>query len=267
MYRGIVAQAGYDLTISAMLIELSKNEEELNEFARQVSCFIYHYVECKKILRQSINQVIHGFYNIGNSLLRNFFECHLRGLFLNQLALICREEGKKMAFKPSMNEIVGDLVDRAQRSRQYRLTMERSIGIVKVVSKLDLHLGFKEIVDQFNDWGFLKPYPNYPSFRRSVRYGKLSEYTHETEKTLDFFKNVISDSPDYQEIDEEQLDQYMNDLCCVVDGSIVTMLNFFNTNYPDAEWVKSTVNFLRNEKRFKDARLNNTSNLLKNLEN
>ena len=108
------------------------------------------------------------------------------------MALICREEGKKMAFRPHMNEIVGQLVNTAQRSRQYRLAMERSIGIVKVVSKLDLHLGFKDIVEQFDDWGFLKPYLNYPSFRRSVRYGKLSEYTHETEKTLDFFKNVIS---------------------------------------------------------------------------
>ena len=64
MYRGMVAQTGYDLTVSAMLIEVSKKEEELSEFARQTSCFIYHYVECKKILRQSINQVIYGFYNI-----------------------------------------------------------------------------------------------------------------------------------------------------------------------------------------------------------
>ena len=85
--RGLDAFSLYNwiyLEIIAYEEDVSKQDQS----ATLLGAFNHHHLESQKILVNSIFQSFCGNYNIAYSLLRSFIECHMRGIFLNQLKWI-----------------------------------------------------------------------------------------------------------------------------------------------------------------------------------
>ena len=81
---------------SSVYLEIIAYEEDVDKQEQAtilLGSFNHHHIESQKILINSIYQSFCGNYNIAYSLLRSFLECHMRGVFLNQLALSQHDSG------------------------------------------------------------------------------------------------------------------------------------------------------------------------------
>ena len=97
------------------------------------------------------------------------------------------------------------------------------------------------------------------------RYGKLSGYAHSEERTHDisrlkkYFghddqKAIISDSLVIPQLTKE----YLSDMCCVVDASMVVMFNFISKvlTFDFYSGFDSFIEDLKDDQRFTNAHLN-----------
>ena len=107
--RGIDAFSLYN-SVYLEIIAYEENASKQEQATTLLGAFNHHHLESRKILINSIYQSFCGNYNIAYSLLRNFIECHMRGVFLNQLALSQHESGLwKVSLSSTVKESYGEL--------------------------------------------------------------------------------------------------------------------------------------------------------------
>jgi hypothetical protein len=163
-------------------------------------------------------------------------ECHLRGAFLNQLALSQHESGLwKVSLSSAVQDSYGELINDLKNYRANRDKILDNAQFLDMVSGLKQELSFSDLLKELISWELTNPEKNYHNFRNYSRYGKLSGYAHSEEKTHDisrlkkYFGNdeqkaIISESMIVPQLSKE----YLSDMCCVVDASMVVMFNFIS---------------------------------------
>ena len=224
---------------SSVYLEIIAYEEDTSKQEQATTLlgsFNHHHLESQKILINSIYQSFCGNYNIAYSLLRSFLECHMRGIFLNQLALSQHESGLwKVSLSSIVQETYGDLVDQLKNYRANREKILDNAQFLDMVSGIRQELSFSDLIKELISWELTNPENNYHNFRNYSRYGKLSGYAHSEEKTHDisrlkkYFGNdeqkaMISESLVIPQLSKE----YLSDMCCVIDASMVVMFNFIS---------------------------------------
>ena len=254
---------------SSVYLEIIAYEEDTikqEQAATLLGSFNHHHLESQKILINSIYQSFCGNYNIAYSLLRSFLECHMRGIFLNQLAL---SQHESRLWKVSLSSIVlesyGDLVDQLKNYRANREKILDNSQFLDMVSGIRQELSFSDLIKELISWELTNPEKNYHNFRNYSRYGKLSGYAHSEEKTHDisrlkkYFGNdeqkaIISESLVIPQLSKE----YLSDMCCVVDASMVVMFNFISRvlTFDFYSGFDQFIVDLKEDKRFTNSHLN-----------
>jgi hypothetical protein len=254
---------------SSVYLEIIAYEEDTSkqeQTATLLGSFNHHHLESQKILINSIYQSFCGNYNIAYSLLRSFLECHMRGIFLNQLALSQHESGLwKVPLSSIVQESYGDLVDQLKNYRANRDKILDNAQFLDMVSGIRQELSFSDLIKELISWELTNPEKNYHNFRNYSRYGKLSGYAHSEEKTHDisrlkkYFGNdeqkaIISESLVIPQLSKE----YLSDMCCVVDASMVVMFNFISRvlTFDFYSGFDQYIIDLKEDKRFTNAHLN-----------
>ncbi len=109
--RGMDAFSLYN-SVYLGIIAYEEDASKQEQSTILLGAFNHHHLESQKILINSIYQSFCGNYNIAYSLLRSFLECHMRGVFLNQLALSQHESGIwKVALSSPVQDSYGELVN------------------------------------------------------------------------------------------------------------------------------------------------------------
>ena len=134
-----------------------------------------------------------------------------------------------------------------------------------MVSGIRQELGFSDLIKELISWELTNPEKNYHNFRNYSRYGKLSGYAHSEEKTHDisrlkkYFGNdeqkaMISESLVIPQLSKE----YLSDMCCVVDASMVVMFNFISRvlTFDFYSGFDQFIIDLKDDKRFTNSHLN-----------
>ena len=233
--RGIDAFSLYN-SVYLEIIAYEEDAVKQEQATTLLGSFNHHHLESQKILTTSIYQSFCGNYNIAYSLLRSFIECHLRGVFLNQLALSQHESGLwKVSISSAVKDSYGELINDLKNYRANRDKILDNAQFLDMVSGLKQELSFSDLLKELISWELTNPEKNYHNFRNYSRYGKLSGYAHSEEKTHDisrlkrYFGNdeqkaIISESMIIPQLSKE----YLSDMCCVVDASMVVMFNFIS---------------------------------------
>ena len=232
--RGIDAFSLYN-SVYLEIIAYEEDSVKQEQATTLLGSFNHHHLESQKILTTSIYQSFCGNYNIAYSLLRSYIECHLRGIFLNQLALSQHESGLwKVSLSSAVQDSYGDLINDLKNYRANRDKILDNAQFLDMVSGLRQELSFSDLLKELISWELTNPEKNYHNFRNYSRYGKLSGYAHSEEKTHDisrlkrYFGNeqkaIISESMIVPQLSKE----YLSDMCCVVDASMVVMFNFIS---------------------------------------
>ena len=254
---------------SSVYLEIIAYEEDVDKQEQAtilLGSFNHHHIESQKILINSIYQSFCGNYNIAYSLLRSFLECHMRGVFLNQLALSQHDSGLwKVTLSSIVKESYGELVNQLKNYRANREKILDNAQFLGMVSGLRQELSFSDLIKELISWGLTRPEENYNNFRNYTRYGKLSGYAHSEERTHDisrlkkYFghddqKAIISDSLVIPQLTKE----YLSDMCCVVDASMVVMFNFISKvlTFDFYSGFDSFIEDLKDDQRFTNAHLN-----------
>ena len=183
--RGIDAFSLYN-SVYLEIIAYEEDTGKQEQAATLLGSFNHHHLESQKILTNSIYQSFCGNYNIAYSLLRSFIECHLRGVFLNQLALSQHESGLwKVALSSAVQDSYGELINDLKNYRANRDKILDNAQFLDMISSLRQELSFSDLLKELISWELTNPEKNYHNFRNYSRYGKLSGYAHSEEKTHD----------------------------------------------------------------------------------
>ncbi len=263
--RGIDAFSLYN-SVYLEIIAYEEDTSKQEQAATLLGSFNHHHLESQKILTNSIFQSFCGNYNIAYSLLRSFIECHLRGVFLNQLALSQHESGLwKVALSSAVLDSYGELINDLKNYRANRDKILDNAQFLDMISGLRQELSFSDLLKELISWELTNPEKNYHNFRNYSRYGKLSGYAHSEEKTHDisrlkkYFGNdeqkaIISESLQVPQLSKE----YLSDMCCVVDASMVVMFNFISRvlTFDFYSGFDDFISDLKEDTRFTSAHLN-----------
>ena len=263
--RGMDAFSLYN-SVYLEIIAYEEDASKQEQAAVLLGAFNHHHLESQKILINSVYQSFCGNYNIAYSLLRSFIECHMRGIFLNQLALSQHDSGLwKVTLSSSVQESYGELVNQLKNYRANRDKILDNAQFLDMVSDLNHELGFSELLKQLISWEFTSPEKNYHNFRNYSRYGKLSGYAHSEEKTQDISRLKRYFGNDEQKammgtsmIIPQLSKEYLSDMCCVIDASMVVMLNFISRvlTFDFYSGFEEFITDLKGDQRFSSARLN-----------
>tara|TARA_B100000029_G_C17519809_1_gene939402 strand:- start:203 stop:1129 length:927 start_codon:yes stop_codon:yes gene_type:complete len=263
--RGMDAFSLYN-SVYLEIIAYEEDASQQEQAAVLLGAFNHHHLESQKILINSVYQSFCGNYNIAYSLLRSFIECHMRGIFLNQLALSQHDSGLwKVTLSSSVQESYGELVNQLKNYRANRDKILDNAQFLDMVSDLNHELGFSELLKQLISWEFTSPEKNYHNFRNYSRYGKLSGYAHSEEKTQDISRLKRYFGNDEQKammgtsmIIPQLSKEYLSDMCCVIDASMVVMLNFISRvlTFDFYSGFEEFITNLKGDQRFSSARLN-----------
>ena len=262
--RGLDAFSLYN-SIYLEIIAYEEDASKQDQSATLLGAFNHHHLESQKILTNSIFQSFCGNYNIAYSLLRSFIECHMRGVFLNQLALSQHESGLwKVKLSSAVLDSYGELVNQLKNYRANRDKILDNVQFLGMISGLKQELSFSDLLKELISWELTYPEESYPNFRNYSRYNKLSGYAHSEEKTHDisrlkkYFGNddqkaVISESMVVPQLTKE----YLSDMCCIVDSSMVVMFNFISKVLTfEFSGFQDYIVDLKEDGRFTNARLN-----------
>ena len=263
--RGMDAFSLYN-SVYLEIIAYEEDASKQEQAAVLLGAFNHHHLESQKILINSVYQSFCGNYNIAYSLLRSFIECHMRGIFLNQLALSQHDSGLwKVTLSSSVQESYGELVNQLKNYRANRDKILDNAQFLDMVSDLNHELGFSELLKQLISWEFTSPEKNYHNFRNYSRYGKLSGYAHSEEKTQDISRLKRYFGNDEQKammgtsmIIPQLSKEYLSDMCCVIDASMVVMLNFISRvlTFDFYSGFEEFITDLKGDQRLSSARLN-----------
>ena len=134
--RGMDAFSLYN-SVYLEIIAYEEDASQQEQAAILLGAFNHHHLESQKIIINSVYQSFCGNYNIAYSLLRSFIECHMRGVFLNQLALSQHESGLwKVKLSSSAQESYGDLVNQLKNYRANRDKILDNAQFLDMVSGL-----------------------------------------------------------------------------------------------------------------------------------
>ena len=189
----------------------------------------------------------------------------MRGVFLNQLALSQHESGLwKAKLSSAVLDSYGGLIDQLKNYRANRDKILDNVQFLDMISGLKQELSFSDLLKELISWELTYPEESYPNFRNYSRYNKLSGYAHSEEKTHDisrlkkYFGNddqkaVISESMVVPQLTKE----YLSDMCCIVDSSMVVMFNFISKVLTfEFSGFQDYIADLKDDDRFTNARLN-----------
>jgi len=263
--RGMDAFSLYN----SVYLEIIAYEEDASKQEQStilLGAFNHHHLESQKILINSVYQSFCGNYNIAYSLLRSFLEGHMRGVFLNQLALSQHESGLwKVALSSPVQDSYGELVNQLKNYRANYDKILDNAQFLDMVSGLKQDLNFSELLKQLISWKFTVPEQNYHNFRNYSRYGKLSGYAHSEEKTHDISRLKRHFGNDEQKaimgtsmIVPQLSKEYLSDMCCVIDASMVVMFNFISNvlTFDFYSGFEEFITDLKEDPRFSSAHLN-----------
>ena len=263
--RGIDAFSLYN-SVYLEIIAYEENASKQEQATTLLGAFNHHHLESRKILINSLYQSFCGNYNIAYSLLRNFIECHMRGVFLNQLALSQHESGLwKVPLSSSVKESYGELVDQLNNYRANRDKILDNAQFLAMASDIRQELSFSDLLRELISWELTAPEENYHNFRNYSRYGKLSGYAHSEEKTHDISKLKKYFGNDEQKaiaggsmIIPQLSKEYLSDMCCVIDASMTVMFNFISRvlTFDYYSGFEEFITDLKDDARFTNAHLN-----------
>ena len=167
--RGIDAFSLYN-SVYLEIIAYEEDTGKQEQAATLLGSFNHHHLESQKILTNSIYQSFCGNYNIAYSLLRSFIECHLRGVFLNQLALSQHESGLwKVSLSSAVQDSYGELINNLKNYRANRDKILDNAQFLDMISGLRQELSFSDLLKELISWELTNPEKNYHNFRNYSR--------------------------------------------------------------------------------------------------
>ena len=150
--RGLDAFSLYN-SIYLEIIAYEEDASKQDQSATLLGAFNHHHLESQKILTNSIFQSFCGNYNIAYSLLRSFIECHMRGVFLNQLALSQHESGLwKVKLSSAVLDSYGELVNQLKNYRANRDKILDNVQFLSMISGLKQELSFSDLLKELISW-------------------------------------------------------------------------------------------------------------------